>query len=248
MFKQLSAKGFNVLVLHHAEAIMGHDMPDAAQEIEQVLGALSIPIDELVTGGGGEALVTQRLRNAFFALGWVKHNFKISKIVDGKETESQSHEIDHVKRFGDYNCALEIEWNNKDPFYDRDLDTFKRLHLEGAISVGIIITRGSVLHATLKNLVENFAININAKNFEDFSDYGYAPTSRQKRLISARAERLGFARGWAEAFVSDKFGQATTHWNKLSDRVDRGVGNPCPLVLIGISEQCVDQNIRSKPF
>jgi Restriction endonuclease BglII len=32
--------------------------------------------------------------------------------------------------------ALEIEWNNKDPFFDRDLENFKRLHAEGAISVG----------------------------------------------------------------------------------------------------------------
>src|SRR5262249_14440838 len=30
--------------------------------------------------------------------------------------------------------ALEIEWNNKDPFFDRDLENFKRLHSDGAIS------------------------------------------------------------------------------------------------------------------
>ena len=38
----------------------------------------------------------------------------------------------------------------------------------------------------------------------------------------------------AVSFVSDKFGEATTHWRKLEDRVNRGVGNPCPLLLIGI--------------
>ncbi len=37
-----------------------------------------------------------------------------------------------------------------------------------------------------------------------------------------------------DAFVSDKFGAATTHWHKLEDRVRRGVGNPCPLLLIGL--------------
>lgn len=35
-------------------------------------------------------------------------------------------------------------------------------------------------------------------------------------------------------FVNDKYGMATTHWNKLRARVARGVGNPCPLVLIGL--------------
>jgi hypothetical protein len=38
-------------------------------------------------------------------------------------------------------------------------------------------------------------------------------------------------------FVADKFGEATTHWRKLQDRIRRGVGNPCPLVLIGLSDQ-----------
>ena len=48
-----------------------------------------------------------------------------------------------------------------------------------------------------------------------------------------------FEEGWAHAFVSDKFGEATTHWRKLEDRVRRGVGNPCPLLLIGIPKQVV---------
>ena len=37
--------------------------------------------------------------------------------------------------------ALEIEWNNKDPFYDRDLNNFRLLFDLRAISVGVIITR-----------------------------------------------------------------------------------------------------------
>lgn len=47
---------------------------------------------------------------------------------------------------------------------------------------------------------------------------------------------MDFAEGWAKPFVSDKFGEATTHWRKLEDRVRRGVGNPCPLLLIGIPD------------
>ena len=42
-----------------------------------------------------------------------------------------------------------------------------------------------------------------------------------------------------DKFVSDKFGEATTHWRKLDDRVHRGVGNPCPLVLIGLPDSIV---------
>lgn len=37
--------------------------------------------------------------------------------------------------------ALEIEWNNKDPFFDRDLNNFRLLFDLRAVSVGVIITR-----------------------------------------------------------------------------------------------------------
>ena len=39
--------------------------------------------------------------------------------------------------------------------------------------------------------------------------------------------------------MNDKFGTATTHWVKLQERVSRGVGNPCPLLLLGIPAQSV---------
>jgi hypothetical protein len=61
------------------------------------------------------------------------------------------------------------------------------------------------------------------------------PTERQRERIEREAKsKDSFAEGWANAFVADKFGEATTHWRKLEDRVRRGVGNPCPLLLIGI--------------
>ena len=43
-----------------------------------------------------------------------------------------------------------------------------------------------------------------------------------------------FAHAWVDNVVSNTFGAATTHWDKLMDRVDRGVGSPCPLLLIGL--------------
>jgi len=46
-----------------------------------------------------------------------------------------------------------------------------------------------------------------------------------------------FEDGWAHVFVADKFGEATTHWKKLKERVERGAGNPCPLLLIGIPKE-----------
>ena len=57
-------------------------------------------------------------------------------------------------------------------------------------------------------------------------------------MARARGD-ISFAQAWAAAFVQDKFGAATTHWRKLEDRVKRGVGNPCPLLLIGLPASLV---------
>jgi hypothetical protein len=240
MFETLKTKGFQVLALHHAEAILTHDMADAVSELESVLRDVEIPVEELVRGGGGEGELTQRLRRALANdHGWKKHKFEIKKIVDGEEKESISHEIDHVKRFESGTFALEIEWNNKDPFFDRDLENFKRLHADGVISIGAIITRGESLQNALREVIADFARKNGISNKGALSNY-YSPTSRQLEIIDRAAKsKHSFEDGWAHAFVSDKFGEATTHWRKLEDRVRRGVGNPCPLLLIGIPKQVV---------
>jgi hypothetical protein len=157
MFDKIKKKGFQVRTLYHAEAILKHDLGPAVVELESALAAIRIPIEELVRGGGGEGKSTQRLRKALSDSGWTKHRFEIQKIVDGTPRESISHEIDHVKAFSDWTVAIEIEWNNKDPFFDRDLENFKRLHADGAISLGGIITRGTSLQEGLRKLIVDFA-------------------------------------------------------------------------------------------
>jgi hypothetical protein len=236
MLNKLLDKGFEILALHHAEAILIHDMPEALTEIESILSNIELPMKEILRGGGGEGQLTQRMRRALVECGWNKHNFEIKKIVDGEEKESVSHEIDHVKRFPSGIFALEIEWNNKDPFFDRDLENFKRLHADGVISIGGIITRGSSLQNCLRKRVADFSRHHGLSNAKDLSQY-YTPTERQLVNIHKALKTAGsFSEGWARAFVADKFGEATTHWRKLEDRVRRGVGNPCPLLLIGIPE------------
>ena len=127
MFGQLRKAGFEIDFTCHAEAIIKSDLQDVETELEQSLLNNTLPITEIVGRGGGEAKFTQRLRNDLAKLGWTKHNFELTKIVDGIAKESISHQIDHVRRFPTGTLAIEIEWNNKDPFFDRDLENFKRL-------------------------------------------------------------------------------------------------------------------------
>jgi hypothetical protein len=80
-----------------------------------------------------------------------------------------------------------IEWNNKDPFFDRDLENFKRLHADGAISVGVIVTRGKSLHGNMRDLVRKFVTDREINGIDDLKKWGYEPTSRAsaRRSISA---------------------------------------------------------------
>ena len=248
MLEKLSEKNFDIQYESHAAAIMEQDFPAALKDIEDVLLDVKIPIGEIIASGGGEAKGTQRLRRALNQCGWKKFNFEIRKTINGVERESISHEVDHVKAFegnfkGNKLVALEIEWNNKDPFFDRDLENFKRLHAEAAISVGVIVTRGLSLHHSMRDFVLRFAEHHKIATLEDVGRVGLSPTKRQQEQISRRVVRekkpLAFATAWADKFVSDKFGEATTHWRKLMDRVSRGVCNPCPLLLIGLPSSVV---------
>ena len=58
-------------------------------------------------------------------------------------------------------------------------------------------------------------------------------------IVLVNAGFFTFREAFVDKFVADKFGEATTHWKKLNDRVHRGVGNPCPLVLIGLPDSIV---------
>jgi Restriction endonuclease BglII len=238
MLEALVERGFQVEFTCHAEAIVAGDFPDAASELEQVLLGSTIPIEEIIGSGGGEAKGTQRLRNALAERGWAKHIFVVSRTIDGIEKEAQSHEVDHIRSFAAGTLALEIEWNNKDPFFDRDLENFKRLHADGAISLGVIVTRGAALQEAMRSLVAQFADEAAIASHDDMERIGLARTHRQIQDVMKRVERaknpLSFRDAWVDQFVSDKFGAATTHWRKLEDRIRRGVGNPCPLILIGL--------------
>jgi restriction endonuclease BglII len=247
MFESLTAKGFQVEFHSHAEAILGVDFPDAVVELEAALADTTIPIEEIIAGGGGEAKGTQRLRKALTSLNWPKFKFTVEKIINGEKRESVSHEMDHVRTFcveaRTTRIALEIEWNNKDPFYDRDLENFKRLHADGAISVGVIVTRGKSLQDHMRSMVRRFLDEREIKDFGDLETWGYSPTSKQRAAVLMRTRRtrnpLAFRDALTDKFVADKFGEATTHWKKLEDRVRRGVGNPCPLLLLGLPNSIV---------
>jgi hypothetical protein len=87
-FEALRARGFDLAFRSHAEAILRVDFPDAAGEIEAALLGVSIPAEELIASGGGEAKGTQRLRHALAVVGCRKRKFVVEKRIDGVPSES----------------------------------------------------------------------------------------------------------------------------------------------------------------
>ena len=96
------------------------------------------PAKKLVDGRRGrKSKVSEAIDSELYARGWVEKQFQTEILLDGHRQDSPTHQIDCFKN----RVALEIEWNNKDPFYDRDLNNFRLLFDLRAVSVGVIITR-----------------------------------------------------------------------------------------------------------
>lgn len=202
---RLVVTGYTVREERHALAILSGDFPEALEDLRYVLDAFTLSPAAIVSPGGGKSQITQRLEGLFNDRGWKKERIHLEISLDGTGLHSSTHEMDHFKHFGSDRpgVALEIEWNNKDPFYDRDLENFRRLHQLGALSLGIVITRGPRLEESMRRIFDEH--------------YGDAETAKKK--------------------FTSKFGTATTNWKKLEDRLARGVGNPAPLLLIGIGPE-----------
>ncbi len=239
MFDALREQGFDVLARNHAGAILAHDFPRELELLIRVLDEFRIPMSEVVMGGGGEAGLTQRLRHELSDLNWRKHNFEVQTVVDGRARAGVSHEVDHVRFAEAGTLALEIEWNNKDPFFDRDLENFQRLHALSAISLGIVVTRGRSMQEAFLGRITAWMKAKGLSSEDDLDGLGIgARTLAQRRAVADQVARgVPFDEAFARKFVADKFGQATTHWSKLEDRVMRGVGNPCPLLLVGLPDR-----------
>src|SRR5437867_573114 len=105
------------------------------------------------------------------------------------------------------------------------------LPIEEIIGSGGGETKGTQrLRNALASLLRRIADDNNINSHEDMERIGLKPTRRQIRDVMKRVTRnrnpIPFRDAWTDQFVSDKFGMATTHWSKLQDRVQRGVGNP----------------------
>lgn len=124
-------------------AVLSAALPDEWADIQAVLREFKLLHTEIATPGGSKSLMAGRLDNSLRERGWSARRFDTRIVVDGNETASPTHEVDMFKN----RVALEVEWNNKDPFYDRDLNNFRLLFDLRVIDVGVIVTRSTELQS-----------------------------------------------------------------------------------------------------
>lgn len=196
--------GYRYGVTRYADLILRDAFPDRYQQLTEALSEFRIDAGELLTGGGGRASMTRRFDQFLKDRGWGKRSISVSKSIDGRMIhDTRGHEIDMFApgdEPGGYpGIAIEMEWNNKDPFFDRDLINFMALHREGAMAVGVIVTRGPELQRYVGKVIKT-----------------------------------------SEKETSKKYGQSTTHWNKLVPRINLGGGGECPLLIVGIEPARID--------
>ena len=121
----------------HACAILKEDFPEEWNDILSVLKDFRLKKSWITNPGGRKSKVSEFIDGFLYARGWIEKEFRTQVVVDQNAMDAPTHKVDCFRN----RVALEIEWNNKDPFFDRDLNNFRLLFDLRAISVGVIITR-----------------------------------------------------------------------------------------------------------
>src|SRR3989337_859838 len=107
----------------HASAIMEKDFPSEWEDVVQVLSNFRLRRSAILTPGGGKSPIAIDIDHTFYSMGWIEKSFDTRVMVDDRQMISPTHKVDLYKN----NIAIETEWNNKDPFFDRDLNNYRLL-------------------------------------------------------------------------------------------------------------------------
>lgn len=142
----------------HASGVLQADFPDHWRDLLDCLDAFSLRRSWIEVGGGGRSSIPNALDGFLADRGWRETQFDIKIVVDGDEHPTPTHKIDNFKAGPETQVGsssgvgVEVEWNNKTEFYDRDLNNFRLLHELRVLSVGVVITRVSELQSLFNRL------------------------------------------------------------------------------------------------
>jgi Restriction endonuclease BglII len=139
---------FEVHETHHASSVLYTDFRAEWDDLIAMLSQFTLKRSHIEKSGGRKSDISADIDSFFYKRNWVEHKFKIEVSADGLTTLAPTHQVDYYRN----RVAIETEWNNKDPFYDRDLTTFRLLFELNVLSVGVIITRATELQEIFEGL------------------------------------------------------------------------------------------------
>jgi hypothetical protein len=132
----------------NAAAILKEAHPREWDDLLAILREFRLWRSEILHPGQGRSPISQRLDVPFYDRGWKEQKFRTSIVVDDEVHDSPTHKVDCFRN----GVGVEVEWNNKDPFYDRDLNNFRLLFELRALDVGVVITRCDELQTLFDDL------------------------------------------------------------------------------------------------
>lgn len=132
----------------NAVGVLSTACPNEWANVQACLRDFRLHRSEILSPGGRRSTIVERLEGPLKRAGWLERKFATAIVVDDEKRDSPTHSVDCFKG----RVALEVEWNNKDPFYDRDLNNFRLLFDLQVIDVGVIITRCSALQKIFDDL------------------------------------------------------------------------------------------------
>jgi hypothetical protein len=165
LLPEFICKNYELHEWKHSCAILKEDFPDEWKDIISVLNDFRLYKSWITNPGGRKSQISEFIDSYLYQRGWEEKEFNTQVVVDEHTMDTPTHKVDCFKN----RVAIEIEWNNKDPFYDRDLNNFRLLFDLRAISVGVIITRCDELQEIFKE-------------FGRGSSYGASTTHMSKLL------------------------------------------------------------------
>jgi hypothetical protein len=204
---------YDITGYRHARSILMHDFPDIYRDLVGILGRFSFPYSHVILGSDRNRSIAADFDCQLAKSGFTEKKVDIAQIIDGKRYESPIHKVDFFKE----RVAVELEWNNKTEFYDRDLDNFRKLHALGVLSIGVIVTRATSLDNTFL-VIDRLLAEM---------PYEYTRRDGRREHITS---------------ISAKYGASTTNTDRLYPKIEGGAGGQCPLLVFAMKGPAARDN------
>jgi len=225
----------------NAASILRATSPTAFADIVDLLSTFHLDLEKLTTPGGNQSVIAAELDGVMRLKGWREARYdqeltttltifpwnKASPVEKKREEVSENayggHKVDNILG----RAALDVEWNPKDGNLDRDLANYASLHHGGVIDVGVLLTRDG---DSIRDLAHDLIAQVKA-----------VEVAPEFTVWRHRMSKLS----------NTPYGTTTTaNFQKLVPRIERGDGQGCPILAIGITDACYvpPADIREEVF